>query len=220
MESMPTLDQQRLRDADWVVTTYETLRDYHFSFAAVPFTCIVFDEMQKVKSPSSLLTRTAKTLNAEFILGLTGTPIENHLADLWCVMDILYPGLLGDLKSFATKYKPEDMTSLELLRVRLLDRGMEQPAPILRRMKAGNLEGLPEKRVHVRKRPMPDDQAKVYQEIVLRAKQPEAGPMLETLHLLRSVALHPTWPPAREIDDVKGFIRQSARGRHLKFLMR
>jgi hypothetical protein len=209
--SIPTLDQQRLRDADWVVTTYETLRDYHLSFAAVRFACVVFDEMQKVKSPSSLLTRTAKTLNAEFVLGLTGTPIENHLADLWCIMDILYPGLLGDLKMFASKYNSDDIQGLEQLRVLLLEKGFEQPAPILRRMKAGNLEGLPEKRVHVRKRPMPEAQAKTYQEIVLRAKQPEAGPMLETLHLLRSVALHPTWPPAREIEDVKGFIEQSAR---------
>jgi SNF2-related domain len=66
--------------SDWVLTTYETLRDYHLSFAAVPFSCVVFDEMQKVKSPTSLLTRAAKTVNAEFTLGLTGTPIENHLA--------------------------------------------------------------------------------------------------------------------------------------------
>jgi len=64
-----------------VLTTYETLRDYHLSFASIRFTCVVFDEMQKVKSPSSLLTRAAKTLNSNFVLGLTGTPIENQLAD-------------------------------------------------------------------------------------------------------------------------------------------
>jgi len=58
---------------------------------------LVFDEIQKVKSPSSLVTRTAKTVNTNFTLGLTGTPIENHLADLWCIMDIIDPGRLGDL---------------------------------------------------------------------------------------------------------------------------
>jgi SNF2 family DNA or RNA helicase len=94
----PSLDHRRIQQASWVLTTYETLRDHHLSFASIPFSCAVFDEMQKVKSPSSLLTRAAKTLNAEFTLGLTGTPIENQLADLWCIVDIINPGCLGDLK--------------------------------------------------------------------------------------------------------------------------
>jgi SNF2 family DNA or RNA helicase len=131
----PSLDQQRLRQSDWVLTTYETLRDFHLSFAAVPFSCVVFDEMQKVKSPTSLLTRAAKTVNAEFTLGLIGTPIENHLADLWCIMDIIYPGLLGDLKAFSGTYKPEEVDSLEQLRCMLLDRALDKPPPILRRMR-------------------------------------------------------------------------------------
>src|SRR5208283_549029 len=117
---LPALDQQRIRQTNWVLTTYETLRDYHISFAAVPFSCVVFDEMQKVKSPTSLLTRAAKTVNAAFTLGLTGTPIENHLSDLWCIMDIIYPGLLGDLKAFSATYKPEEMDFLEQLRCMLL----------------------------------------------------------------------------------------------------
>jgi SNF2 family DNA or RNA helicase len=211
LNGAPTLDQQRLRQSDWVLTTYETLQDYHLSFAAVRFSCVIFDEMQKVKSPTSLLTRAAKAVNAEFTLGLTGTPIENHLADLWCIMDIIYPGRLGDLKTFAATYKSEEMGSLEQLRSMLLDRTPDKPSPILRRMKAGNLEGLPQKIVHIRRRTMPEIQARIYDDVVARAKQPEAGPMLQTLHLLRSVALHPTWPPASEISDVKGFVEQSAR---------
>jgi SNF2 family DNA or RNA helicase len=167
--------------------------------------------MQKVKSPTSLLTRAAKTVNAEFTLGLTGTPIENHLADLWCIMDIIYPGLLGDLKAFSATYKSEEIDSLEQLRGMVLDRTTDKPSPILRRMKVGNLEGLPEKVVHVRMRTMPEAQARIYDDVVARAKQPEAGPMLQTLHLLRSIALHPTWPPASEISDVKSFVEQSAR---------
>jgi HJR/Mrr/RecB family endonuclease len=207
----PSLDHRRMQQANWVVTTYETLRDYHISFAAIPFSCAVFDEMQKVKSPTSLMTRAAKTVNAAFTLGLTGTPIENQLPDLWCIMDIINPGYLGDLKSFNTKYRVDDQGALEHLHSTLLKPGANGAAAMLRRMKADELEGLPEKKVHIRKRRMPTEQASVYAEVVARAKQPEAGPMLETLHLLRGVSLHPIWPPAGDITDQQAFIEQSAR---------
>jgi hypothetical protein len=187
------------------------LRDYHLSFAAIPFSCAVFDEIQKIKAPTSLLTRAAKTLNADFTLGITGTPIENQLPDLWCIMDIITPGCLGDLKSFSAKYRTDDLEALEELRAMLLDASKDGPPPVLRRMKADHLDGLPKKQIHIRKRPMPDTQAKVYADIVARAKQPDSGPMLETLHLLRGVSLHPIWPPAGEISDQRGFIEQSAR---------
>jgi SNF2 family DNA or RNA helicase len=108
------------------------------SFASVPFVCVVFDEMQKVKSPSSLLTRAAKTVNADFTIGLTGTPIENRLADLWCIMDIVSPGYLHDLKSFSERYKPDDHEALSHLHSIMLDGRPDQPAPMLRRMKEGS----------------------------------------------------------------------------------
>src|SRR5580704_13330964 len=138
----PSLDQRRIQQADWVLTTYETLRDHHMSFAAIPFSCAVFDEMQKVKSPTSLLTRAAKTLNANFSVGITGTPIENQLADLWCIMDVVHPGYLEDLKSFSAQYQPSDETALEQLHGKLLDVKHEGPPPLmLRRMKTDELEG-------------------------------------------------------------------------------
>ena len=208
----PALDHRRIQQANWVLTTYETLRDHHMSFAAIPFACVVFDEMQKVKSPTSLLTRAAKTVNANFTLGLTGTPIENQLADLWCIMDIIDAGCLSDLKSFSNKYHPDDEKALEELHKMLLDvsKGDDLP-PMLRRMKTDELDGLPQKKIYIRKRPMPETQARIYANIVTRAKQPEFGPMLETLHLLRGVSLHPIWPPAGEVTDEQSFIAQSAR---------
>jgi SNF2 family DNA or RNA helicase len=207
----PALDHKRIQQADWVLTTYETLRDYHLSFAAIPFCCAVFDEIQKVKMPTSLLTRAAKTLNADFTLGLSGTPIENQLSDLWCIMDLVNPGCLASLKQFTTKYDPDDNNALIELRDRLLNENPHGPSLALRRMKTEHLEGLPEKKIHVRKRLMPEMQANVYRDVVARAKQPDAGPMLETLHRLRGVSLHPIWPPAGEISDPAAFIGQSAR---------
>lgn len=200
-----------IQQADWVLTTYETLRDYHLSFAAIPFSCAVFDEIQKVKSPTSLLTRSAKTLNADFTVGLTGTPIENQLSDLWCIMDIINPGSLASLKDFTAKYSPDDVEALDALRAKLLDENQNGPPLVFRRLKTDHLDGLPEKKVHVRKRPMSEIQAKVYSDAVARAKQPDAGPMLETLHRLRGISLHPIWPPAGEISDPASFIAQSAR---------
>jgi HJR/Mrr/RecB family endonuclease len=210
-QKIPSLDPRRIQESDWVLTTYETLRDYHLSFAAIPFSCVVFDEMQKVKSPSALLTRAAKTVNASFMIGLTGTPIENQLSDLWCIFDIILPGHLGDLKSFSAIYQPDDEKTLVQLHSMLLNPPREGHAPMLRRMKAGALDGLPEKKIHVRRRPMPEAQARVYAEVVGRAKQSDSGPMLETLHLLRGVSLHPIWPPASDIKDPQAFIDQSAR---------
>jgi SNF2 family DNA or RNA helicase len=192
-----------------VLTTYETLRDYHLSFAAIPFACAVFDEIQKVKSPTSLLTRSAKTINADFTLGLTGTPIENQLSDLWCIMDIVNPGCLASLKDFTTKYSPDDFEALVGLRAKLLDENQNGPPLVFRRLKTNHLDGLPEKTIHVRPRPMSEIQAKVYSDAVARAKLPDAGPMLETLHRLRGISLHPIWPPASEISDPASFIAQS-----------
>ncbi|UPK02824.1 SNF2-related protein [Bradyrhizobium sp. 170] len=207
----PSLDRRELQQSNWVLTTYETLRDYHLSFASIRFSCVVFDEMQKIKSPSSLLTRAAKTLNSNFVLGLTGTPIENQLADLWCLMDIISPGTLGDLKSFCRDYQPNGEAQLENLRKSMLDPSALGPAPVLRRMKADHLDGLPKKHIHIRRRLMQGIQAQNYSDIVARAREPKSGPILETLHFLRGVSLHPTWPPATEIVDPKSFIEQSAR---------
>src|SRR5262249_462293 len=167
--------------------------------------------LQKVKSAASLASRAAKTLNADFTLGLTGTPIENQLADLWSIMDIINPGCLGDLKSFSTKYQPDYLEALENLRASLLDASNDWPPHVLRRMKADHLEGLPEKKVHIRKRTMPEAQAQIYADVVTRARQQDSKSMLETLHVLRGVSLHPIWPPTGDIRDPQSFIQQSAR---------
>ncbi|MGO7381605.1 SNF2-related protein, partial [Rhizobium ruizarguesonis] len=55
---------------------------------------------------------TAKTMNIDFVLGMTGTPIENRLEDLWCIMDLIAPVYLGDLKSFSSTYGDEDPQAL------------------------------------------------------------------------------------------------------------
>jgi hypothetical protein len=92
-------------NAQLVLTTYETLRDLEFSFAAQYWSLMVCDEAQRIKNPAAMVTRAAKKQNAQFKIACTGTPVENTLADLWCLFDFVQPGLLGALNDFGRKYR-------------------------------------------------------------------------------------------------------------------
>jgi superfamily II DNA or RNA helicase len=208
---VPALDRRHIQQADWVLTTYETLRDYHVSFGGIRFGCAIFDEVQKAKNPSSLLTHAVKSVNADFIIGLTGTPIENRMEDLWSIMDIVDPGRLGDLKSFSAKYSSAEVAVLEELRNKLLRSADGAPAPILRRLKSDELEGLPKKTPHARRRPMPEVQAQAYAQVVAQAKNDEGFGMLQALHGLRSVSLHPMAPSNTTAAQREDYIGGSAR---------
>ena len=65
-----------------------------------PWELIVLDEAQAIKNPDAKLTRTVKSLKSRRRICVTGTPIENHIGDLWSIMDFLNPGLLGDAGKF------------------------------------------------------------------------------------------------------------------------
>lgn len=136
---------------DWVgsakvvLTTYETLRDLEFSFAAQKWSLMVCDEAQRIKNPAAMVTRAAKKQNVDFKIACTGTPVENTLADMWCLFDFVQPGLLGALNDFGHRYrKPiEAKTDEEKARVEEL---RSRIAPqILRRMKADVATELPKK---------------------------------------------------------------------------
>ena len=128
-----------------VLTTYETLRDLEFSFAQQKWSLMVCDEAQKIKNPNAMVTRATKKQHVRFKLACTGTPVENTLADLWCLFDFIQPGLLGALNDFGQRYrKPiEAETAEELARVAEL-RAKIQPQ-ILRRLKKDVAKDLREK---------------------------------------------------------------------------
>lgn len=188
------LDVARLRSADLVLTTYETLADNHRAFARVAFSVAVFDEAQKIKSPGAINTQSAKAMNADFVLGLTGTPIENRLADLWCIMDRVVPGYLGDLKGFIQTYENGGDEELKRLKAQL-DRPRDDKTPpiLLRRMKGEILEGLPERQIHRERVAMPAEQAEAYHQAVIRAQIGgiAQAAMLHSIHAFRGISLHP-----------------------------
>lgn len=188
-----SLDVARLREADWILTTYETLADNHRAFARIPYSLVIFDEMQKIKEPGSINTRSAKTLNADFVLGLTGTPIENRLEDLWSIFDRLAPGHLGALRDFSRIYGAETPEALQALKAQIDQRRGAVPAPMLRRMKDKARDGLPDKRVAKYDVAMPARQAEAYAAIIADAHGAGGSRrhMLEILHRMRGVSLHP-----------------------------
>ncbi len=205
------LDESKLAAADWVLTTYETVRDYQMSFGRIPFAVVVFDEAQKIKTPGTLVSEAAKALRANFIIAMTGTPIENRLADLWCIVDTAQPGLMGDLKVFSARYERDlDEQKFQEIKDRLSKDRKNIPALMLRRLKVDNLEGLPQKTNHVLPMAMPQIQAEAYAAAVRSARGTQKGKILQVLHTLRSVSLHP-WNTGEEPSSDEEFINSSAR---------
>ncbi len=203
----PLLDLQPLKTADWVLTTYETLRDYQHSFGRIRWRAGVFDEAQKIKNPGARVTDAALAMNIDFALLMTGTPVENRPADIWSMLDRAEPGMFGTLKDFSQRYEAEsfdgDAALAELHGS--LTRQADAPALMLRRLKEDHVPELPEKKVHRRVVEMPPLQAEAYEQIVRNGGD---GNMLQTLHRLRSISLHPEAPGDLDLDE---YIQASAR---------
>ena len=207
---LPLLNDGALKETDWVLTTYETLRDYQHSFGRVRWLAGVFDEAQKIKNPGARVTDAALSMNIDFTVMMTGTPVENRPADIWSILDRAEPGRFGTLKEFSRQYETSDGHGEEPL-AKLHDKlthpaAGNTPALMLRRLKEDHIPRLPDKLVHRREVEMPPRQAETYQEIVL--DEGRGGSMLQTLQALRSVSLHPSSPDGCSIES---YIRESAR---------
>jgi superfamily II DNA or RNA helicase len=81
--------------ADLVLTTYGTLRRDVLHLKDVSFQYVVLDEAQAIKNAGSQVAKAARLLQARHRIALSGTPIENHLGDLWSIFEFLNPGMLG-----------------------------------------------------------------------------------------------------------------------------
>jgi superfamily II DNA or RNA helicase len=212
-----TLDVQRLRDADWILTTYETLTEHELVFARIDYAVIVFDEMQKLKAPDTLNTKAAKVMKADFVLGLTGTPIENRMEDLWCIFDCIVPGYLGDLKTFSRTYRPEAAAHLSELKAKLDTPSDGAPPVMKRRMKADVLDTMPAKIETKYPTPMQGAQAQAYRDLITGASRDGGGSrgrMLDVLQRLRTLSLHshdPAEAAGADAARFEAFARRSAR---------
>lgn len=93
--------------AQWTLMSYESLRRHQLELGRVRFQLMVLDESHRIKNPTAGVTRAALAMQADRRIALTGTPVQNRLADLWSQFDWLSPGWLGDLTTFDLTYADE-----------------------------------------------------------------------------------------------------------------
>ncbi|MEM7680717.1 MAG: SNF2-related protein [Planctomycetota bacterium] len=91
---------EQIADHDLVVTSYGLMRRDIDKLAEQKFDYVVLDEAQAIKNPNSQSAKAARLLPGRHRLALTGTPIENHLGDLWSIFEFLNPGMLGSPTAF------------------------------------------------------------------------------------------------------------------------
>jgi hypothetical protein len=190
------LKKQWIGSAKLVLTTYETMRDLEFALASQPWSIMVCDEAQKIKTPAALVTRSAKKQKVRFRIACTGTPVENTLADLWCLFDFIQPGMLGALNHFSRTYRQpiEAKTNEQVVKVEEL-RALIQPQ-ILRRRKSEVAKDLPAPIEHAqcKRLPMSDYQQQLYERALgtLR-EQRDTNPsaQLQALLAIRQICSDP-----------------------------
>jgi SNF2 family DNA or RNA helicase len=151
---------QALRDANVLVTSYGVLRNDIAQLSNVPFTLAAFDEIQNLKNRETLSYQAACLLQARMRLGLTGTPIENSLADLKSLFDLVLPGYLGSDQDFSEQYMSSEQASASSVA------GLKKLiAPfVLRRLKGAVLDELPEKIEDLRTCELSEAQVMLYRE--------------------------------------------------------
>lgn len=196
--------QDRERQIDYrqnhlILTTYETLRELQLSFGRVAWSVMILDEAQKIKNPATRTSVAARAMNCDFGLALTGTPVENSWTDLWTIMDFVEPGKLESLKDFNSHYQSQlkNVENDGTLLKKLGDQLRKNLDPcFIRRLKEDVNLGLPAKEILRFKDPMPEEQRKMYGEVVRAARQenqPEENSMtmLQAIARLRDISLYP-----------------------------
>ena len=116
-------NRRLLKKSDIIVTTYAILRRDIDELSKLRFRYALLDEAQNIKNWATTTAKSAKQLKADHRLALSGTPVENHLVDLWAIFDFLAPGFLGKLSEFQKNYvrpiEDGDVKVLEGLRSRI-----------------------------------------------------------------------------------------------------
>lgn len=196
---------ERVRGHHLVLTTYGTLRRDALLLKDVEFEYAILDEAQAIKNANTAGSKAARLLRARYRLALSGTPIENHLGELWSLFDFLNPGMLGTSSSFARHGAAAARRDPEALDV--LARGV-RPF-ILRRTKAQVAPELPPRSELTIRCELQGTQRELYDELrdhyraALLGRIERDGlskskmQILEALLRLRQAACHPGLIDAR-----------------------
>ena len=184
---------------DLLITTYHVAARDIEALGAVQWATVVFDEAQAVKNPETRTAKALRTLPAAQHIALTGTPVENRLSELWSIMSMVTPGLLGNLTQFRRRFaipieRNHDVAAAEALR------RLTSPF-LLRRTKADKslVPDLPDKVEQLAWAALTREQASMYQGVVdqLLADAQQAtgmrrrGLVLAALTRLKQICNHP-----------------------------
>jgi len=190
-----------IQNYDIVLTTYPLLtRDEEF-IQPIPYHMVILDEAQYIKNPKSKATQAVGRLNTKHRLCLTGTPLENHLGELWSLYNYLMPGLLGHDAQFKRLFR----TTIEKFgNTRRAEQLAKRVSPfLLRRTKEVVAKDLPPKTEIIRTVPLEGEQFELYEKIrvlmnakVTRAIQEQGANrshiiVLDALLKLRQVCCDP-----------------------------
>ncbi len=200
---------ETLDDHDLVVTTYGVLRRDILRLKSINFDYVILDEAQAIKNPSSQAAKASRLVRARHRLALTGTPVENHLGELWSLFEFLNPGLLGRLPAFKGLAGNRTLGDTTLAAVARALRPF-----ILRRTKEAVLDDLPAKTEQTLFCELGASQRRLYKELrnhyraALDRRIEEQGlkrskiQVLEALLRLRQAACHPALiDPTRSDQD-------------------
>ena len=184
-----------IKDFDVVITSYELIRRDDELYKAMDFEYAIVDEAQFIKNPETKNARAVKTLKSDYRFALTGTPIENSLAELWSIFDFIMPQYLGAYPSFRDTFESEILKGNDDAYNRL--RKLVSPF-ILRRLKSSVLSELPPKMESSVVSSLEDEQKNLYDANLALVKQSVAGEtlnkvvVLSMLTKLRQLCCHPS----------------------------
>jgi len=194
-----------LVDHDIILTTYGTLRRDIVNHREIEFDYVVLDEAQSIKNAASQAAKACRLLRARHRLALTGTPVENHIGELWSIFEFLNPGQLGSatrLKRFLAGGRTSSDVVARAVRPYLL-----------RRTKTQVLSDLPEKTEQTLFCELGEEQRKSYDELREHYRLELSGrigrmgigrsriAVLEALLRLRQTACHPGLVDPARLDD-------------------
>ena len=182
-----------------VITSYGTMNRDRRLLGSVPWRAVVLDEAQNIKNPASQQARTAQGLRADYRIALTGTPVENHVGDLWSIMQFLNPGLLGSQAEFKRNYFQPIQSDRDGAAAARLQKAT---GPfILRRLKTDRsiIDDLPDKSETKQYCNLTREQATLYQAVLREAEtrlesaegMKRRGSILDTLTKLKQACNHP-----------------------------
>ena len=181
-----------------VISSYALLSRDNAMLGKIDWAGIILDEAQNIKNPDTHQSRAARSLHADWRLALTGTPVENHVGDMWSLMEFLMPGLMPN----KTKFSREILRPVQSGEKKAMDRVRHMTQPfILRRLKTDKtiISDLPDKIETKEFCPLTREQASLYSAVTASLEEQIAestgiqrrGLVLAAITALKQICDHP-----------------------------